>query len=148
MKGSAGGGSLISAIVNSPELIERFRAEHRRIEEHLVECEALVGQVEPLAERLKQLKPLLVAHLEAKDAFYARLRQLCSEAGDLASANIATIFNENMTVQSGAIRRFFSSLEGAPSPLLAQSFTTMALIIRNRLSTEERAVFPLYLKNL
>lgn len=141
-------GSLIRANVDTPELVERFKAEHRQVDEHLVACEALVGQVVPLAERLKQLKPLLLAHLEAKDAFYGRLKQLCSDNGDLASANIATIFKDNMTVQSGAIRRFFSSLETAPSPLLAQSFTTMALIIRNRLSTEERAVFPLYLKNL
>ena len=134
--------------MDSPELIERFKGEHRQIDEHLVACEALVGQVVPLADRLKELKPVLLAHLDAKDAFYLRLRQLCSDNGDLASANIATIFNDNMSVQSGAIRRFFSSLEGAPSPLLAQSFTTMALIIRNRLATEERAVFPLYLKNL
>ena len=134
--------------MDSPAVVDRFKSEHRQIEEQLDACEALAGQVVALAERLRQLKPLLLAHLDAKDAFYSRLKQLCSDSGDLASANIATVFHDNMSVQSGAIRRFLASLDAAASPLLSQSFTTMALIIRNRLSTEERAVFPLYLKNL
>ncbi len=137
-----------SARVDSPAVIEAFKADHRRIHEHLAACEALATQVVPLAARLKQLQPELLAHLDAKDAFYGRLVALCRAKGDLASANIATIFNDNMTMQSQAIRRFFGTLDNAASPLLTQSFSTMALIIKNRLTTEERAVFPLYLKNL
>lgn len=106
---------MIARRVDSPAVIEAFKAEHRRI----------------------------LAHLDAKDAFYGRLVGLCRSKADLASANIATIFNENMTVQSQAIRRFLGTLDNAPSPLLSQSFSTMALIIKNRLATEERGVSAL-----
>ena len=52
-----------------------------------------------------------------------------------------------MRLQAAAIRRFFGSLDGAISPVLAQTFRTMALVIKTRIVTEERAVFPLYMKN-
>ena len=128
-------------------VVDDFRAQHRRIEELLAACEALLDQVGALHARLLELKPVLLAHLDAKDAFYARLVELCALRGDLAATNVAKMFDENMRVQSGAARRFFAALETAGSPLLAQSFKTMALIIRGRLLQEERAVFPLYLKS-
>lgn len=133
--------------MTSPVVVEEFRAQHRRIEEHLSACDAVLERVEALHARLKEMRPLLLEHFDQKDAFYVKLRELCAHNGDLASSNIAKIFDDNMRVQSGAIRRFFNALDTSSSPLLAQSFKTMGLIIRSRLSTEERAVFPLYVKN-
>jgi hypothetical protein len=52
-----------------------------------------------------------------------------------------------MRMQSDAVRKFFGDLEASSPPLVLQSFKTMALVIRSRIATEERAVFPLYLKN-
>ena len=131
---------------DSPAVIDAFRAEHQQIEDHLTACEPLAAQAPALIARLKQLEPLLLGHLDAKELFYARLKKLCADNSDLASANFATMFSENMDVQSAAIRRFFTTLE--VSPQLQQSFSTIALIVRSRLRTEDRAVFPLYLKNL
>lgn len=128
-------------------VIEAFRAQHRQIEEHLTACERLLDQVTPLHARLLELRPALLEHLEAKDAFYGQLVARCAQAADLSSTNVAKMFEENMRVQSGAVRRFFSALDTQSSPLLAQSFKTMALIIRGRLLQEERAVFPLYVKH-
>jgi len=128
-------------------VIDDFRAQHRRIEEHLTACERLLDQVTPLHAKLLELRPLLLQHLDAKDTFYGQLVERCTRASDLGSTNVAKMFEENMRVQSGAVRRFFAALDTQSSPLLAQSFKTMALIIRGRLTQEERAVFPLYVKH-
>jgi hypothetical protein len=127
--------------------LEGLKEGHRRIEAELAACEALGDQAPALASRLKTFKPVMLEHLLAKDAFYAELKALCLGRGDLAAGNVAKSFEDNMRVQASAIRRFFESIEGAVSPLLAQSFRTMALVIKSRIATEERAVFPLYLKN-
>jgi hypothetical protein len=127
--------------------VDALLAEHRRIEAELTACEAVGDQVGPLASRLKVMRPLILDHLTAKDVFYAELRALCAGRGDLAASNTARIFEDNMRLQASAIRRFFGSLDGAISPVLAQSFRTMSLIIKTRMVTEERAVFPLYMKN-
>jgi hypothetical protein len=127
--------------------LDALKADHRRIEAELQGCEPVAEQAVPLAAKLRAMRPLMLDHLTAKDVFYAELRALCSGRGDLASVNTVKIFEDNMRVQSAAIRRFFSSLDGAISPMLSQTFRTMALVIRSRIITEERAVFPLYLKN-
>jgi uncharacterized protein YigA (DUF484 family) len=127
-------------------VVDDFRAQHRRIDEQLAACEDLAAQVDALQARLLALRPVLLDHLDAKDAFYVRLVRECAREGDLAQANVAQMFEGNMKVQSAAVRRFFAALDTPGSPLLAQSFKTMALIIRGRLSQEERAVFPLFLK--
>ncbi len=133
--------------MDAADVLDDFRAQHRRIEEQLSACERLLDQVPPLHAKLLELRPLLLQHLDAKDAFYGQLVERCTRAADLGSTNVAKMFEENMRVQSGAVRRFFSALDTQTSPLLAQSFKTMALIIRGRLTQEERAVFPLYAKH-
>ncbi|MBL8956579.1 MAG: hemerythrin domain-containing protein [Myxococcaceae bacterium] len=133
--------------MNAEGLIDAFFAEHRRIEVNLAVCEQLLADVNALHTRLLHLRPMLLEHLHAKDAFYVALVNGCAEAGDLPSTNVAKMYEENMRVQSSAVRRFFAALDTQSSPLLAQSFKTMALIIRGRLAQEERAVFPLYLKH-
>jgi hypothetical protein len=127
--------------------LDALKEEHRRIEADLLGCEQIADQAVPLAAKLRAMRQLMLDHLTAKDVFYAELRALCSGRGDLASVNTVKIFEDNMRVQASAIRRFFGSLDGAISPVLSQTFRTMALVIRTRIVTEERAVFPLYLKN-
>jgi hypothetical protein len=123
--------------------LDALKADHRRIEAELLRCDEAVQRVSELAKRLEVLRPIIKEHLAAKERFYAELRERC---GDLASGNLARMFEENMRVQSNAILRFFEGLDaGVVSPLLGDLFKTMALVIRTRLATEERAVFPLYL---
>lgn len=123
--------------------VDEFRVEHGLIEAHLTACESLLSHVAHLHTKLLELRPFLLAHFDRKDAFYVKLVAGCAESRDLATAQL---FERNMKVQAGAVRRFFAALDTPGSPLLAQSFKTMALIIRGRLSQEERSVFPLYLK--
>ena len=82
--------------MTSPVVVEEFRAQHRRIEEHLSACDAVLERVEALHARLKEMRPLLLEHFDQKDAFYVKLRELCAHNGDLASSNIAKIFDDNM----------------------------------------------------
>lgn len=126
------------------ETLERFFTQHRRIEQLLELCEPLIKDLPKLDEQLKALVPLLLEHLDEKERFYVELKQLAAEKNDASGTSIATIFESNMQVQSGAIRRFCQTAQGPLSEVVARSFETMAHIIRSRFSTEERAVFPLY----
>ena len=126
--------------------LDTLRAAHRVIEADLAACEAL-NEPAPLVAKLKAMRPMMLEHLDAKDAFYAELRAACAGRGDLSSGNTAKIFEDNMRMQAAAIRRFFESLDHGMSPVFSQTFRTMALVIKSRIVTEERAVFPLYLKN-
>ena len=126
------------------ETLSRFFTQHRHIEHELDACEKRLNELPALAERLKMLAPLLLEHLAEKDRFYIELSALCSRRDDPSSTSMASIFETNMRVQSAALRRFCISVSGELTPVMALSFKTMASLIRNRISTEERAVFPLY----
>ena len=130
--------------MTSSSILDDFRKEHRHIETELTACEVLSAEVEQLTERLKALRPMLLQHLDAKDAFYQRLVALHVERGDVQGAQRARSLAESAKVESDALRRFFNALDGGSSPLLPQSFKTLAHVIRRRLETEERAAFPLY----
>src|SRR5258706_5945694 len=100
-------------------VVEDFRTQHRLIEQHLAACERLLDQVTDLHARLLEFRPVLLEHLAAKDAFYTQLIEACTRNGDLASTNVAQMFDGNMKGQSGAVRRFFSGHRTAGSPLVA-----------------------------
>ena len=125
--------------------LDLFKVQHREIERLLESCEALADSNAVLT-MLRRSSAMVISHLEAKDAFYVQLAALCTSKGDLPSGNIVKIFEQNMGVQSQAVRKFFSSLD-APAPNFGQSFKTMAFILRQRISTEEKAVFPMYAKH-
>ena len=109
--------------------------------------EALVGNPAGLNAYLKTVSSEVLQHFQAKDLFYPRLAEQCSKAGDAAGAHLTRIFESNMRVQSAAVQRFFETLETAPQAHLISSFQTVVSVIRQRFSTEERAVFPLYLRS-
>ncbi len=126
-------------------LIETFKTQHREIERTLEACEPLKDSA-PLIAKLKTFRELVVRHLDAKDAFYKQLGALCTEKNDHASANLLRIFEPNMSVQSTAVKKFFQTLD-APAGNFVQAFNTVAYILRQRISTEEKAIFPMYQKH-
>lgn len=125
-------------------LIEQFRDAHARIESGLARAEGLSGNPSALLEQLRVMRDEVLAHFAQKDAFYPSLATQCTEAKDLAGAQLTRIFESNMKVQSAAVQRFFSGLESIPTATLVSSFRTVVSVVRQRFGTEERAIFPLY----
>jgi len=127
-------------------LIDEFRATHARIESGLVAAEAVAADPVKLLGQLKTMRADVLAHFKAKDAFYPTLADQCTQAGDAGAAQLTNIFASNMKVQSAAVQRFFETLETTPATTLAASFRTVTTVIRQRFGTEERAVFPIYVR--
>lgn len=92
------------------------------------------------------MRELVLEHFRAKDDFYPALASFLTARGDLAGAQLARIFEQNMKVQSAAVQRFFESLDRAQNQQIADGYRTVALVMRQRFSTEEKAVFPLTVK--
>jgi hypothetical protein len=93
---------------------------------------------------LQGMRRLVVTHFAQKDAFYVALAAQCAAANDVQAAQLTRIFDSNMRMQSAAVVRFFEGLDSAGPATLASSYRTMATVIRQRFSTEEKAVFPLF----
>lgn len=125
-------------------LVDDFCAAHARIETGLVGAEAVASDPTTLLVRLKELRPEVVKHFQEKDAFYPALSAQCTRAGDTAASQLTKIFESNMKVQSAAVQRFFQGLEASTPAVIASSFRTVTLVIRQRFGTEERAIFPIY----
>ncbi len=129
-----------------PLTIEAFKRAHTRIDTALSAGEALVETPEKLSAHLQSVRAEVLQHFQAKDLFYPALAEQCTKAGDTAGAHLTHIFESNMKVQSAAVQRFFETLETAPRNQLVPSFQTVATVIRQRFGTEERAVFPLFVR--
>lgn len=129
-------------------LVDDFRATHARLENGLRAAEAVAADPQQLLGQLKQLRGEVLAHFKAKDAFYPALAEQCAQAHDPGAVQLTSIFASNMKVQSAAVQRFFEKLEQTPPAELAASFRTVVTVIRQRFGTEERAVFPIYLRTL
>ena len=127
-------------------MIEEYKLAHARIEIVLQGGEALVANLPALIKHLAVARPEVVQHFLSKDAFYPLLAEQCTKAGDSAGAHLSHIFESNMRVQSAAVRRFFESVEIAQQASLLSSFQTVVTVIRQRFSTEERAIFPLFVR--
>ncbi|MDX2010288.1 MAG: hemerythrin domain-containing protein [Myxococcaceae bacterium] len=125
------------------ETIERFRQAHLRIAEALGTADESLLEPAALYAHLKAVRADIVSHFREKDAFYPELSEALQTAGDNAGAQLARIFESNMKIQSAAVQRFFEALDRAAPAQLPQSYQTVASVIRQRLSTEEKAVFPL-----
>lgn len=126
--------------------LESFRTEHAQIEAKLTQAEALQGEPARLVAQLKTMRAEVVAHFAAKDRFYVALAAQCVAANDAAAGQLTKIFESNMTMQSAAVVRFFETLDTAAAATVASSFKTMVTVIRHRFGTEERAVFPLFIR--
>ncbi|MGV3623035.1 MAG: hemerythrin domain-containing protein [Archangium sp.] len=128
-------------------LLDRFRAEHASIERELQVADGLLFEVPKLTAHLVSMRRAVVAHFQAKDAFYPALAEQALKANDGSAAQLARIFEANMKVQSGSVQRFFETVEAVSAPELLAAFKTVAAVIRQRFATEERAVFPLYARS-
>lgn len=127
-------------------LVDEFRASHARIEAGLNVAETLTADPPRLLEQLRALRSEVLAHFKAKDAFYPSLSEQCVRANDAGAAQLTRIFESNMRVQSAAVQRFFEGLDGANPTTMVSSFRTVITVIRQRFGTEERAIFPIYLR--
>ncbi len=127
--------------------IDAFKRSHERIKTALATGETLAASGPALIAHLKTVRSEVLQHFKAKDEFYPALASQCTQAGDAAGAHLTHIFESNMHVQSAAVQRFFDTLETAPSANLLSSFQTVVTVIRQRFSTEERAVFPLFIRS-
>jgi len=132
----------------SVSIIDEFRAEHVSIEAGLVTAERLVNEPPQLLAQLKTMRATVVQHFNRKDAFYPALASQCAAVNDAAGAQLTRIFESNMKVQSAAVVRFFEGFGALPAESLGASFKTVATVIRQRFSTEEKALFPLFLRSL
>ena len=105
------------------------------------------GRLDDTAALLLQLKAMradVLSHFKAKDAFYPALQDQALRANDAGAQQLTKVFEANMKVQSTAVQRFYETLETASAANLGNSFKTVAVVMRQRFSTEERAIFPLY----
>ena len=127
-------------------LVEKFRAEHARIEKGLVASEAVAADAEKFLAQLISMRPEVLQHFLQKDALYPALLAQCEKVVDAPGTTLIRIFESNMRVQSAAVRRFFEGLESATPAQRASSFRTVAIVIRQRFGTEESAVFPIYVR--
>lgn len=125
-------------------LLTKFRAEHAHIDSGLRDAEAVIADAPKLSAQLKSMRVEVVAHFKEKDAFYPALAEQSHKVNDAGALQLTKIFESNMKVQSAAVQRFFDTLDGTPAPNLTSSFRTVAIVIRQRFATEERAVFPLF----
>ncbi|PZR13194.1 MAG: hypothetical protein DI536_12960 [Archangium gephyra] len=125
-------------------LLEKFRAEHARIERGLQAAESALTDAQQLSTQLTSMRAEVLSHFKAKDAFYPALAEQSAKANDAGAAQLTKIFEANMKVQSAAVQRFYETIEATPATNLVSSFKTVAVVIRQRFATEERAVFPLY----
>lgn len=126
--------------------LDTFKQEHAQIEALLDSCTPLADGA-ALIQKLKPGRELVRRHLAAKAEFYVALAELCTSKGDAAGANIARIFATNMGVQSGAVEKFFDTLDAATPEQVLQSFKTVVHVLKQRIQTEERAVFPIWSKH-
>ena len=127
--------------------IDDFKRSHARIEHALIAGEALLSNPSGLSAHLKGVRSEVLQHFKAKDLFYPALAEQCTKAGDSAGAHLTQIFESNMRVQSAAVQRFFETLDGTQQATLVSSFQTVASVIRQRFGTEEKAVFPLFVRS-
>lgn len=109
-------------------------------------CAAATGS--ELREKLLELRGVLGRHLPAKDELYRTIAEAAAQRSDSASGGLAKIFENNMKVQAAGVAGFFEQLDVlAKQPeQLERRVKTVIDVLRSRLDTEERAVFPIHAK--
>jgi hypothetical protein len=127
------------------DIMISLRLEHALILDALDTCADAVGHT--FQERLAELKPLVLKHLKRKEAFYEDLAQRCDRRGDTEGAQLVRISETNMQVQTNAVVNFFENLH-KPINGVHQAFRTISDVLRARLATEEKKLFPLFEKKL
>ncbi|MBF5041550.1 MULTISPECIES: hemerythrin domain-containing protein [Myxococcaceae] len=98
-----------------------------------------------LVSALRALKPALEQNLAAKDQLYQDSAKAFERAGQPGPAQILRIFEQNMGLVSSSVRGFLASIDSAKDPRsLRDRLPTVVRVLRERMDSEERAVFPLF----
>ncbi|MDY7232327.1 hypothetical protein [Hyalangium rubrum] len=95
---------------------------------------------------MRRLEELFVPHRQAKVALYEDSVRVCQLKGDKTSTAVLNIFRSNMNVMGEAIMGFLRFPDPHPDRLL-QRFRTVASTLRSMMDTEEKVVFPLFLRH-
>lgn len=128
------------------DLIAALLEDHQVLRGLIQSCSA--APREALKAHLEQLRSRFASHLPRKEQLYRAIEAAAKERNDAGSASIAHIFEDNMRAQAAGVAGFFDQLESAarqPEQLEKRSKTVLD-VIRTRLDTEERAVFPIFKK--
>lgn len=98
-----------------------------------------------LVAALRTLKPALEENLAAKEKLYQDSAKAFERAGQPGPAQILRIFEQNMGLLSNSVRVFLGSLDSAKDGRsLRDRLPTVVRVLRDRMDSEERAVFPLF----
>lgn len=123
--------------------IQSLQEEHSRLRALLRNCES--ANPRDLAVALRRLEEAFLPHHEAKLELYESSVKGFQAAGDKTSVSVLSIFRANMRVMSSAILGFLRAPDPDPSRF-HERFRTVAETLRSMLSTEEKVVFPLCLR--
>ena len=127
---------------SSPATAE-LRAAHGVLRHALAELERC-GEA-GLVAALRALKPALEENLAAKDKLYQDSAKAFDRAGQPGPAQILRIFEQNMGLLSNSVRGFLASIDSAKDARsLRDRLPTVVRVLRDRMDSEERAVFPLF----
>lgn len=124
--------------------VQALQDEHSRLRALLGNCESAHPRDLPVA--LGRLEEMFVPHHDAKLAFYDASIQAFQAAGDKTSVSVLAIFRTNMKVMSSAILGFLQSPDPDPARF-HERFRAVATTLRSMLSTEEKVIFPLCIRN-
>lgn len=127
-------------------LLDSLQADHNALRGLIDACAKCRGP--ELRARLLELHSILLRHLPAKDELYRTIATAASKKADSGSAVLAKIFEDNMKVQAAGVEGFFAQLQALEKQpdQLERRVATVIDVLRSRLDTEERAVFPLLKK--
>lgn len=124
--------------------VQTLQEDHARLRALLQTCE---GASPPeLEASLRRLEEIFVPHRRAKVALYEDSLQACQLRGDKTSVTVLNIFRANMNVMGEAILGFLRFPDPHPERLL-QRFRTVSSTLRSMMDSEEKVVFPLFLRH-
>jgi len=123
--------------------IQSLQEEHARLRALLRNCES--ANPRDLGAALRRLEEVFVPYHEAKLALYETSVKGFQAAGDRTSVSVLSIFRANMRVMSTAILGFLRAPDPDPSRF-HERFRAVADTLRSMLSSEEKVVFPLCLR--
>ena len=126
-----------------PSATAALRSAHGVLREALTELEKC--EEARLVAALRTLKPALEENLSAKEKLYQDSAKAFERAGQPGPAQILRIFEQNMGLLSNSVRVFLGSLDSAKDGRsLRDRLPTVLRVLRDRMDSEERAVFPLF----
>jgi hypothetical protein len=120
-----------------------LRSAHGALRHSLIELERC--DEARLVAALRALRPALEQNLAAKDKLYQDSAKAFDRAGQPGPAQILRIFEQNMGLVSNSVRGFLASIDSAKDARsLRDRLPTVVRVLRERMDSEERAVFPLF----